>query len=197
MTENPFLLPPGSGPRPRDGAPEAPVVPPPARTPERSPDGYIAVPASVESATHRIERVPEVRGAPEVPEVPEETRVARPSDALPAADPAPRAWSLVLPDGTRLAMDGAVLLGRDPAVLADRPDARPVALTDSGKTVSKTHALLETIDGGIRVRELHSTNGVAITTGGVRTVIAPGGEGSAVVGSVIELGSFTVLVDAR
>ena len=103
----------------------------------------------------------------------------------------------MLPDGSRVTVDGAVLLGRDPAPLADVPDARLVPLADPGKTVSKTHALLDGVEAGIRVRELHSTNGVAITTGGVRTVLAPGEEGIASVGSRIELGAFTILVDAR
>ncbi|MDP9026721.1 MAG: hypothetical protein M3N46_04090, partial [Actinomycetota bacterium] len=62
---------------------------------------------------------------------------------------------------------------------------------------SKTHALLDLMRAGrgsIRVQDLYSTNGVAISSGGTRTVLAPGGEGLAVSGSVIELGSFTVLV---
>ena len=90
-----------------------------------------------------------------------------------------------------------MVLGRDPAPPASAPAARVVPLDDPGKTVSKTHALLEPAGRGIRVTELHSTNGVAISSAGVRSVLAPGGEGIAPIGSVIELGSFTVLVEAR
>jgi hypothetical protein len=106
----------------------------------------------------------------------------------------------MLPDGSRVAVEGPILLGRDPAPPAERPEARSVPLDDPGKTVSKTHALFEPTSadgGGIRVRDLHSTNGVAITSGGTRLVLAAGGEGVAAAGAVIELGSFTVVVDAR
>ena len=199
MTENPFLLPPGSVPPPREQPTIVPVVAPPAR----DPDSYIALPPSVESATHRIARpetAPTPVAAPAAPQaepepVAEETRLAAMTPS-----PMPTVWSLVLPDGSLLEVDGPILLGRDPAPLADRPDARPVPLVDPGKTVSKTHLLLEPAEPGgrgIRVRELHSTNGVAITAGGVRTVLPAGGEGVAPVGATIELGSFTVLVDAQ
>lgn len=123
-----------------------------------------------------------------------------PEPAVVPPRPVPTAWSLVLPDGTRVAVDGPLLLGRDPSSSATAADGRPVALVDPGKTVSKTHAVLRPqvpSEGGIRVTDLHSTNGTAITFGGVRTVLAPGGDGLAAVGAVIELGKFTLLVDAR
>ncbi|HEU0205617.1 MAG TPA: FHA domain-containing protein, partial [Pseudolysinimonas sp.] len=68
----------------------------------------------------------------------------------------------MLPNGTRVSLGGPLLLGRDPAGITDRPDAGLLPLTDRGKTVSKTHALLEPAPGGVRVRDLHSTNGVAV-----------------------------------
>jgi pSer/pThr/pTyr-binding forkhead associated (FHA) protein len=172
------------------------VVTPPAR----NPDSYIAIPPSVESATHRIAR-PETAAPPAPPGTVSEEPVAEETRVAPVASAGETTrWSLVLPDGSRLSLDGPVLLGRDPAPLAGRPDARPVPVVDPGKTVSKTHLLLEPAhpaDHGIRVQDLHSTNGVAISAGGVRTVLAAGGEGLAPVGATIELGSFTLLVDAR
>ncbi len=222
MADNPFLLPPGSAPTPRSEPAVAPVVAPaaplaaPASGP--APAGYIAVPASVESVTHRIARPqtapvavqepkpddpdnPDDPDKPDDPDV-EETRLAAPPkpDVTPAAETADRALSLVLPDGTRVPVEGPILLGRDPAALAERPGAQLLALLDSAKTVSKTHALVEPTglpEGGLRIRDLYSTNGVAINAGEVRTVLAPGGEGAAPRGAVVELGSFTVMVDAR
>jgi hypothetical protein len=193
VAENPFLLPPGSAPAPR----QEPTVPPRATPLPRDPDRYIAIPPSIESATHRISR-PETAPTTIPEPVAEETRLAVPT-ADPARDPAPDAagFALVLGESGRLELNGPVVLGRDPAPPAVSPAARPVRLVDPGKTVSKTHALLAPGEGGIRVIELHSTNGVAITSAGIRTVLAPGGEGIASLGSVIELGSFTVRVEAR
>jgi hypothetical protein len=111
--------------------------------------------------------------------------------------PEPPTWSLVLPDGRRVLLDGPVLLGRDPAPLADRPTARRIALLDSSKTVSTTHALLEPADGRIRVVDLFSTNGVAITSDAVRIVLAPGGERAVSLDALVELGEFTVRVAAE
>lgn len=193
MAENPFLLTPGSMPVPR---PE-PAIVPTAAPPSRDPDRYIALPPSIESATHRIARpetAPTVVSPVVSPAVPPGTLLVAPE---PEPEPAPLSLALVLPDGGRLAVDGPLVLGRDPAPPASAPAAQIIPLDDSGKTVSKTHALLEPEGRGIRVTELHSTNGVAISSDGVRTVLAPGGDGIAPIGSVIELGSFTVLVEAR
>jgi len=108
----------------------------------------------------------------------------------------PRRWTLVLPDGTRVSLDGPVLLGRDPAGIPDRPDAGLLPLADSGKTVSKTHALLEPGNEGVRVRELHSTNGIAIDTAVGRQVLSPGGDAIAPAAATIMLGSFAIGVVA-
>jgi hypothetical protein len=178
MSDNPFLLPPGGA--------KPPALPPSVPDPSPRPDPvhYIAVPASVESATHRV-----ARPAPD-PEQPvaEETRVVSPA--------APREWMLVLPDGTRMSLDGPLLLGRDPAGIPDRPEAGLLPLADSGKTVSKTHALLEPTPDGVRVRDLHSTNGVAVDTAGGRQLALAGSEVLAAVGATIMLGSFPIRVAA-
>ena len=215
LSENPFLLPAKSATPSRvDSAPVTPVTARPAETPgafpARDPDHYIALPPSIESATHRFVRVePEpdaVAGEPTAghdttteeslteESLAEETRLVPAPPAPPL--PAPPSWSLVLPDGRRVLLDGPVLLGRDPAPIAERPTARLIALADSSKTVSKTHALLEPADGRIRVVDLLSTNGVAITSDTVRIVLAPGGEGAVSLDARVELGEFTVRVAA-
>lgn len=188
MSDNPFLLPPGGA---TQRKPEAVPAEPPAPAPEH----YIAVPASVESATHRIQR----SGGQEVavhPEVPESAEVAEETRVAPAASPAARAWVLELPDGTRCALTGPLLLGRNPAGIPDRPDAELLAVIDPVKTVSKTHALLEPSADGVRVRDLHSTNGAAVDTAGGRQVLSAGGQAVAPPGSTILLGSFPIGVGA-
>lgn len=202
MADNPFLLPPESASSPRSEPTAGPTSPSPPTAPAPTPDGYIAVPASVESVTHRIARPQTASVAVEQPNPDdtdvEETRLAAPPK--PDVQPAARPLSLVLPDGSRVAVDGPILLGRDPAPLAERPAAQLLALLDSAKTVSKTHALVEPSglpEGGLCIRDLYSTNGVAINAGEARTVLPSGGEGLAPQGAVVELGSFTVVVDTR
>lgn len=205
VPRNPFLLPP-------DGAPPTAAPPPvsPPRVPDAAPRGpvtqpshYIAVPASVESGTHRITRTPpdEARPIADQPTadeaVAEETRVAAPAAEAGAVPPRQSRPQLILPDGTRLRLDGPLLLGRDPAGILERPDAQLLAITDPSKTVSKTHALLEPDrGGGVRVLDLFSTNGVAVDTAQGRTLVTPGGSGHAAEGSSILLGSFVIEVAA-
>jgi hypothetical protein len=190
MSDNPFLLPPGGG-RSGDAKPPThrPLVIPDA-VPTPHPAHYIAVPASVESATHRMTRPAEPAPAPPVDAVAEDTRLAS------ASHSAPNSWTLLLPDGTRVPLTRALLVGRDPAGIPDRPDAELLALADPGKTVSKTHALLEPTPDGVRVRELHSTNGAAVDTAEARRVLTAGGELTAPLGSTILLGSFRIGVAA-
>jgi len=190
MSDNPFLLPPDAR---RAAAAPAPAAEPattearttredaaPAVTPAPDRSGYIAVPASVESATHRIER-PAQAAEPEG--VAEETRVA-----------APRRWALTLPDGAQLELAGPMLVGRDPAHVESFPDAALLPVADSGKTVSKTHALLQPSPEGVRVRDLHSTNGIAIDTAAGRALVPPGGDAVAPTGATIMLGSFAIRI---
>jgi hypothetical protein len=201
---NPFLLPPGGKPDPQPPAPTPAAEP---ETPVGDPARYIAVPPSVESATHRLARPdpdpsPEPKPVIEPVEIPVEIPTEIPTEIPEETQLAPRvaavtAWSLVLPDGSRTPLTGPLLFGRDPAAIPGAPGAGLVRLVDPGKTVSKTHAVLEPVEGGVRVRDLHSTNGVAITAFGVRTVLAPAGEGVAPTGSTIELGSFAIVVEAR
>ncbi len=204
MSGNPFLLPPG-GSDPADepvtGAaaqPTAPVTARPDPAPSTDQSGYIAVPASVESATHRIAR-PEPPPAGPQPVAPAAVSVpAAVRDLEPLAEEtqvaAPRRWMLLLPDGVRVSLEEPLLLGRDPAGIPDRPDAGLLPVVDRGKTVSKTHALLEPDPAGVRVRELHSTNGVAIDTPAGRRLLSPGGDSVAPLGATIMLGSFAIVV---
>ena len=184
MSDNPFLLPPGGAKQPQPQPQTAPDA-----APGPGPEHYIAIPASVESATHRIAR-------PDVPQPTAEAEASEDTVVAPTAAPAARAWALVMPDGARHALSGPLLLGRNPAGIPDRPDAGLLAVVDPGKTVSKTHALLEPSADGVRLRDLHSTNGVAVDTAGARQLLTAGGEALAPAGSTILLGSFAIGVAA-
>ena len=190
--QNPFLIPP-----PPPGMPAAaPVAPPTAAEPD--PASYITLPPDVvESATHKL---PVQRAAAPEPAPPvvapatAETPVAADTVVSVLKHAAP-AWQLVLPGGVRLPLEGSVVLGRNPSSPDDRPDAVPIALHDTTKSVSKTHALLALEGGALWLHDLHSTNGVVVVTDAGRRRVAAGAQVSVPPGATIELGNFAVRVE--
>ncbi|WP_350347823.1 DUF5684 domain-containing protein [Agromyces sp. G08B096] len=74
---------------------------------------------------------------------------------------APRVtWQLVLDDGDVLELSGtSVVLGRNPAAAAGE---QRLVVPDRTRTLSKTHARLDHVDGGWTITDLGSTNGVLI-----------------------------------
>ncbi len=82
-------------------------------------------------------------------------------------------WTLGLPMGRSVELTGTVvLLGRRPD--AGDSDAQLVPVQDGTRTVSKTHARLELLDGSWHIVDLDSTNGVVLLgADGGETEIAP------------------------
>lgn len=168
---NPFLIsvPPGVLTPPRDAAPD--LAPPPAM--------QVAAPQVV------------VPGPAETDNDIEATRVS-------ARRRARQGWSLEFSDGQRVQVAGSALVGRGPAADDRWPGAKLVAVVDATKTVSKTHAVLETIDDVLWVTDLHSSNGVFIEgPDGDDIDVEPGIRAAAPAGSSILLGDFLVKVDRR
>jgi predicted component of type VI protein secretion system len=83
---------------------------------------------------------------------------------------APR-WRLELMDGSERVVDGPVLIGRDPAASAADGAVTLLPVTDERKSVSKTHALLETRGDDLVVTDLGSTNGTSIVRDGARAMV--------------------------
>ncbi|TBN56082.1 FHA domain-containing protein [Glaciihabitans arcticus] len=104
-------------------------------------------------------------------------------------------WRLVLPNADPLAVEGAVLLGRNPEALPEYPMAALAKIVDPNRSVSKSHALLGVDGTGLWVADLGSTNGtfVRTPTGGDARV-EPGAPVYAPAGSSIELGQYRVQV---
>lgn len=71
-------------------------------------------------------------------------------------------WTIELADGQRVTVASAALVGRGPSADGRWPGAALVAVVDSTKTVSKTHAVFEVIDGTLFVTDLNSSNGVLV-----------------------------------
>ncbi|HWU47975.1 MAG TPA: FHA domain-containing protein, partial [Humibacter sp.] len=112
------------------------------------------------------------------------------------ADASKRRWRIAMPTGIVIVVDGVVLLGRNPVAPDSLPGAELVVVNDPAKTVSKTHAAFEPVEGGLRVTDLHSTNGVTVTSAdGTEHETAPGIPTPVAPGSTVYLGRYAVRVD--
>lgn len=103
-------------------------------------------------------------------------------------------WLAELDDGRTLPLDGPVLLGRDPSARPEEPAAIPVPVADEGRSVSKTHLLLDAGPGGVQVTDRHSTNGVVVVTAGVDLRCVPGVPTPVLDGSTVRFGDRTLVV---
>jgi hypothetical protein len=73
-------------------------------------------------------------------------------------------WSILLDDGRRLALDGLILLGRNPQPNAGEEDAQLIKIADETRTVSKSHLAIGLDAGGVYVVDRGSTNGSTVST---------------------------------
>lgn len=104
------------------------------------------------------------------------------------------------PDGTNVAIDRPILVGRAPVLRDDLPEAPTLMRVPSpGQDISRTHLLVSPNDWEIRLTDLHSTNGTTIVRPGAgtdRLKLRPGEPLAVLVGTVVELGDgVSVLVD--
>jgi hypothetical protein len=177
---NPFLIP-GS----RPGQPR-PAEEPDGRAPE--PPAFLPHEPALESGTR--------------PVAPLEATVLRStgprSAAAPRDDPAEPGtrWRLLLPDGAEITLDQPILLGREPVAPGDVSGARPIAVRDPEKTVSKTHVLLTPADSGVRVRDLHSSNGTTLVLPGGRVPVPADGDLLVNRAATLELGRYRVRLES-
>jgi hypothetical protein len=116
-----------------------------------------------------------------------------PAAVAPAAQPAFRA---LFADGTEVALDVTVYVGRRPSIPRIHTGARPrlVTLPSPGKELSATHLELKVVGGTLVASDMRSTNGTVVQLPGAapRTLIR--GESAVVVpGTRIDLGEGAVL----
>ncbi|MFJ4045620.1 DUF5684 domain-containing protein [Microbacterium sp. NPDC089987] len=92
-----------------------------------------------------------------------------------------RRW-LVLDDGRRFALSGArVVIGRNPV---GEPGEQRLAVSDTTRTLSKTHARLVVQEDEWRLTDLHATNGVVVVADDGAETLLDAGE------SVVGTGRF-------
>ncbi|MET0161042.1 MAG: FHA domain-containing protein, partial [Microbacteriaceae bacterium] len=145
--------PPGIAPIP-GVAPAAPPAPP-------------APPASAPAPATAPSWAPSAPSAPSAPPAPAFVAPIEVDDdddevgATIVVDRKPRAlWNLVLADGGVLPVtDEIVVLGRKPI---EGSGAQSLSVPDTTRTLSKTHAKLELLQGRWIVTDLNSTNGVIV-----------------------------------
>ena len=99
-------------------------------------------------------------------------------------------WAMLLDDGRRIAIDGLVLLGRNPQPRPGEEDAQLIKIADETRTVSKLHlALGVQPDGTAYVIDRGSTNGSTVTTlAGVSTHCPPDRPVQVEPGSIVSIG---------
>ena len=73
-------------------------------------------------------------------------------------------WSILLDDGRRIAVEGLVLLGRNPQPRAGEEDAQLIKIADETRTVSKSHLAVGVDAGGVYIVDRGSTNGSTVST---------------------------------
>ena len=116
---------------------------------------------------------------------------APPASAAPTPAHRPPASVTVLglrfDTGESVSVSGPVLIGRDPVSPA-HPDARPIRVADTTRSLSKTHALVRPTAGGLEVVDLHSTNGSRLVRGGIERPLTPGVGEVAIDGDLILFG---------
>ena len=104
-------------------------------------------------------------------------------------------WYLVLDSGRHIEVAGRLLVGRGASPDPRWPDALLVHVTDTGKTVSKTHALVEADGDALWFTDLDSTNGMSIARGRTEPVqLVTGERERASAGDRVHLGQFVILV---
>ena len=98
---------------------------------------------------------------------------------------------ILVPDtgGESIPLPEPTVVGRDPRNISAYPQAQRVSIFDPSRSVSKTHALLVPVPGGVWVTDLHSTNGTRIESNGAVTALVPEKEEAAMPGSKVVFGN--------
>ncbi len=152
----------------------------PTRLPQEAP-----LPSPVSGAEPQQHRVVEFDAtASAQPETASAANIAAAPQQTQAADRTP---IVVLPNGERIALHGALLVGRKP-----RPehDEIPVTLADDARSISRSHLMIVPDASGASVRDLGSANGTRVRRAGQEHLVTANTDFRLELGDVICLGRF-------
>jgi uncharacterized RDD family membrane protein YckC len=169
-------------------ASQAPATTQPLAAPQPAAPQYFGPPAEAPASPQPIAS-PALSSAPSHPDDDHDRTQMRGGarEAAPVAD-----LRIRLDDGRDFQLDRSVLVGRDPVGQAGEQHAQLLAVTDPGRSISKTHLHLLTDGAGIWVTDRNSTNGSAVTTpDGRRTPLQPGVPAFVSPGSTVHFGDRT------
>lgn len=196
MAEPDFIVPPPGlipAAEPADEPDRTVRDPRPRVLPAFSPPGIVPPVAPVAPSAPAVPAAP-----PRPPSAARPPVVAAPEERVeaPAASVIAGAWRLRATEGVEVLLLRPVVLGRDPNADTARPGAATIPLTDPARSVSKTHAFVEVVDGRVTVTDLFSTNGTRVLTaeGEVRE-LEPGQAADAPNGATLLLGEYAVRLD--
>ncbi|WP_180271983.1 RDD family protein [Actinomyces ruminis] len=103
---------------------------------------------------------------------------------------------LVPADGsTPITLTIPTVVGRDPDNISAYPEAACIILPDVNRSISKTHAALAPVPGGLWVTDLHSTNGTRVEQQGNIRQVQPEVPAPAPIGSVLIFGRASFRVE--
>ncbi|MGW8482232.1 RDD family protein [Microbacterium sp. NPDC055903] len=170
---------PAQAPLPQPAPSPAATAEPPQQAPDPVPQPTPA-PAAVQPAPPAAQPAsPASAGQPPL------TRAAA-RQAAPAAR-----FGLRLDNGDSILISEPVVLGRNPDAAEG---ARPIALADDSRSLSKTHLLVRPAAGGLEVVDCRSTNGSGLIRDGVEYALAAGTPVLTTDGDTIRIGDRTAAV---
>lgn len=101
-----------------------------------------------------------------------------------------------LTGGQAIALSAIALVGRAPENISRYNAAEAIRLSDSSRTVSKTHACIVPMSDGAWISDLHSTNGTRVIMDGVLTRLLPDVPVPVLPGTTIYFGSIGFVLDS-
>lgn len=123
-------------------------------------------------------------------------RRSRTSHRKPEPEPETGRIRLVPADGsTPITLTVPTVVGRDPDNISAYPQAACIILPDVNRSISKTHAALAPVPGGLWVTDLHSTNGTRVEQQGNIRQVQPEVPAPAPIGSVLIFGRASFRVE--
>ena len=192
-TERPEIVffPAGAAPAPAPVAPVEPVAPEEMGVPvEPEPVPVAEVPVEAPPAPPPAPPV-----APPAVELPPTPVIDDATRAVPSRHAA-ASWRLAIPGHDEVVLDGVLFLGRNPVATGGQIGARVLAIDDTSKSVSKTHAMLEVDSAGLWVHDLDSTNGVWVVPAGEDAIeVVPGTRVAVPAGADLEIGDVVIQVE--